>query len=98
MDLNAHVKSVIEGTACKYHNKNPQLEFINGQIEVTCCCPDFKVICLKKLIRVLIEYKDEPLQIAWRKPEGLLHHKLLPVARALYTMRRLFVLSHTLPA
>ena len=98
MDLNAHVKSVIEVTACKYHNENPQLEFIGGQIEVTCCCPDFKVICLKKLIRVLIEYKDEPLQIAWRKPGDLSHHRLLPVTRALGIMKRLFVLSHALPA
>ena len=100
MDLNAHVKYVIEVTACKYHNENPRLQFLNDQIVVTCCCPDFKVICLKKVIRTLIEYKDEPLQIAWRNPEDLLHHNLLPGAgaRALGIMKKLLVLSHALPA
>lgn len=100
MDLNAHVKSVIEVMACKYHNENPRLQFSDGQIEVNCSCADFKVICLKKMIRTLIEFKDEPLQIAWRKPEDLLDHKLLPCAgaRALSMMKKLFVLSHTLPA
>ncbi|HTD39217.1 MAG TPA: hypothetical protein VK671_01265 [Mucilaginibacter sp.] len=77
MDLGAHVKSVIELTACKYHNQNPLLEFIDDQVVVIACCPDFKVICLKKLIRILIEHRDQTLRVAWRSPrvssQGGLH-------------------------
>lgn len=68
MDLCAHVKSVIEVTTCKYHNENPSLGFINGEIVITTRCSDFKVICLKKLIRIFIEHRDQTLTEVWRRP------------------------------
>ena len=64
INLNAHVKSLVETTACPIHHQKPLLEISDGKIIINCCCSDFKVMCLKQVIRVLIQEKDNTLQVA----------------------------------
>jgi hypothetical protein len=67
MDLYAHAKSVIELQLCKIHKKHPQVKFINDRIVIDCCCSEFKIICLKVLVNLLISHKNKDLTVVWKK-------------------------------
>ncbi|MDB5134178.1 MAG: hypothetical protein JWP37_781 [Mucilaginibacter sp.] len=67
MDLNTHVESVIDQMTCSVHKKRPLLVTVNDRIQISSCCPDFKIICLKKMIQLLTEYKEQELSIAWKR-------------------------------
>jgi hypothetical protein len=69
MDLYAHAKSVIELQLCEIHKTHPNVYFIDNRVAIDCCCSDFKVICLKLLITILISHKDNKLTVAWKKPK-----------------------------
>jgi hypothetical protein len=69
MDLNTHVESVIDQMTCSVHHKRPLLVIINDRIQISSCCPDFKVRCLKKMVELLTEYKEQELYLAWKKAE-----------------------------
>jgi hypothetical protein len=60
---------VIEFQVCKIHNEMPLLELINNVIIINTCCSDFKVTCLKLLVRILVEHKDQKMELVWKKPD-----------------------------
>jgi hypothetical protein len=66
MVSNKHVKFLVEHKTCPVHNQKPSIQIIDDQIKVKCCCSDFKITCLKKIIRLLIDLKDYSLNIADR--------------------------------
>ena len=66
MISNTHVKLLVEHKTCPVHNQKPSIQIIDNQIKVKCCCPDFKITCLKKIIKLLIDLKDYSLNIAER--------------------------------
>ena len=69
MDLNAHAKSAIESMTCSTHHKNPALIIADGDTYIQTCCTDFKIICLRELLKVLKEFKKKQLHVAWKADE-----------------------------
>ena len=69
MDLNTHVKSAIERLTCSIHHQNPSVILTGENIVINCCCSNFKVICLKLLIRSLVEHKGQTINIEWKKAD-----------------------------
>ncbi len=69
MDLNSHVKSMIEVMTCPIHHQNPSVILLDKQIEILCCCTDFKITCLKKMTDILIHHRDHTVNVVWKKPE-----------------------------
>ena len=68
MDLNSHVKAMIETMTCHIHNQKPSVVLLERNVEIMCCCTDFKIICLKKMAEILTNHKDQSLKVAWKKP------------------------------
>lgn len=64
MLANTHLKSLVEHKTCPVHNQKPYVEIVKGEIQVKCCCSDFKITCLKKIVKLLIDLKDYSLNIA----------------------------------
>jgi len=58
MDIKAHAKYVIESLTCAIHHEHPNLSVFADQIAMYCCCREFKIICLNKLIRLFVDHKD----------------------------------------
>jgi len=69
MDLYAHAKSVIESQVCEIHKERPVINFYNNKFGIECCCSDFKIICFKLALKLLLEQKNKKMSVAWRKPE-----------------------------
>jgi hypothetical protein len=67
MDLNTHVKSVIDLTTCPVHNQKPLLAINDDRITFECCCLDFKIICMKKVIKLLEEDRAHLLKFGWKE-------------------------------
>ena len=66
MDLEAHAKSVIESLACAVHHQYPSVIISDHQVETKWCCPNFKIICLRELVKLLMADR-KPLSVAWKK-------------------------------
>jgi len=67
MNLNAHVKATVEAMVCDVHGKNPKVLVLEKQVDIVSCCTDFKIICLRKMTSILIEHKDQELNIVANK-------------------------------
>ena len=52
MDLNQHIKFVIDATICPVHNQKPLVEISDNKLTFKCCCADFKITCLQTLIKL----------------------------------------------
>lgn len=65
MDLNAHVKSVIESMTCPEHGQKPTvlIKDNSNNIDMFCCCTEFKIACLRKMTGILIDHKDKTLKL-----------------------------------
>jgi hypothetical protein len=68
MDLNTHVKSVIKFMTCTIHHQPPLIAIVGERIKIECCCSDFKILCLKKMIELLVQYKDHAPEAAFKVP------------------------------
>jgi hypothetical protein len=66
MDLNAHVKSVIELKTCPIHYEYPTVEIIDNHLNILCCCTDFKIACLKTMVSMLTEEREQKLKVVWK--------------------------------
>ncbi len=64
MVSNKHVKSLVEHKTCPIHDQKPSIQIIDDRIKLKCCCSDFKITCLKKIVKLLIDLKDYSLNIA----------------------------------
>jgi hypothetical protein len=74
MDLEAHAKSEIESMTCDIHHKSPALLITGKGMYIRTCCTDFKIECLRCLIEILNDYKENSLHVAWKaeiKPYSL---------------------------
>jgi hypothetical protein len=67
MDLNQHVKLVIDLTICPIHGKKPLIEIADNYVTFECCCIDFKIACFQKLIKIL--EADKAYLLKFGKPE-----------------------------
>lgn len=68
MDLNAHVKSVIKYMTCTIHHQPPLIAIVGERIKIECCCSAFKILCLKKMIEILIEYNGGTPEASFKVP------------------------------
>jgi hypothetical protein len=67
MDLNHHVKFVIDLTTCPVHDKKAEIEIKDNQITFKCCCIDFKITCLRTLIKLFESDVDHIKKYGTRK-------------------------------
>lgn len=58
MDIDNHAKIVIENTTCEIHNQNPSVSYVKGNIQIRSCCPNFKIRCLKTVIKILADQNN----------------------------------------
>ena len=58
MDLNHHIKVVIDLTICPVHNQKALTEISDNNITFKCCCADFKITCLQTLIKLFESDRD----------------------------------------
>jgi len=52
MDLNHHIKFVIDLTICPVHSEKALIEICDNNITFKCCCADFKITCLQTLVKL----------------------------------------------
>jgi hypothetical protein len=64
MALNNRIRSEIDQMTCSVHKERPFLVIVDGRIQVSSCCPEFKIICLRKLIHLLIELEEQELAVS----------------------------------
>jgi len=57
MDLNIHLKSVINHRTCPRHKQKATLVIKGKDLELECCCNDFKLECLNKIAEVLNDFQ-----------------------------------------
>lgn len=57
MDINNQVKFIIELKTCEIHHKTPHVNITENKVQIMCCCVEFKIECLKSIIRLLNEHK-----------------------------------------
>jgi len=53
MDLNLHLKSVINHLTCKIHHQKAVFEIKGNILTVTCCCSGFEIQCLRTMVEIL---------------------------------------------
>ncbi|MGZ3767218.1 MAG: hypothetical protein ACXVB0_14105 [Mucilaginibacter sp.] len=59
MDIKDQVKFVVEATTCAVHHEKPLLTLFDGDIQLQCCCDDFKLSCYYLMLEVLLDNKHK---------------------------------------
>jgi len=54
--------------ACPVHHEYAVVDIVDNKLDILCCCSDFKVECMKTLIRIQFFESDFKLKVVWRKP------------------------------
>jgi hypothetical protein len=67
MDLNHHVKFVIDLTSCPVHNQKPEINIEDNHVNFKCCCIDFKITCLRRLIKLFESDEDHRKKYGMQK-------------------------------
>lgn len=67
MELYNYVKSVVELRVCPVHNQKPLIASNTNNIDVACCCTEFKIACLKGMVDILTDYKEMQESSSYRE-------------------------------
>ena len=68
MDIETRLKAEIGLKICPVHRQYAIVEIIDNKLDIWCCCSDFKVECMKTLIKIQFDQPDFKLKVVWRKP------------------------------
>ncbi len=60
MNFQAKVKIQIEKTSCSIHGQFPVVTFSGNNVEIACCCLDFKIKCYDEIIKQLEQNLKSP--------------------------------------